>query len=66
MPTMKQSMVELDPERYMSAKGPGASHLTQSTIMLSSLPAMVSGGDSLTRQFYGGRTLPTRRLIVPG
>jgi hypothetical protein len=40
-------------------------HLTQSTVMISSLPAISTIVDGTTRQFYGGRGLPTRRGFLP-
>lgn len=40
-------------------------NLAQSTIMISSLPSIATNVDGVTRQFYGGRPLPTRRLILP-
>jgi hypothetical protein len=40
-------------------------HLTQSTVMISSLPSISTNVDGITRQFYGGRTLPVRRLVRP-
>jgi hypothetical protein len=46
---------------------PLPTNLSQSTIMLSSLPSIATNVDGITRQFYGtGRNLPTRRLILPG
>lgn len=40
-------------------------NLAQSNIMISSLPSIATDVDGITRQFYGGRPLPTRRLILP-
>lgn len=40
-------------------------HLQQSTIMISSLPSISTDVDGIIRQFYGGRPLPMRRLILP-
>lgn len=40
-------------------------NLKQSSVMISSVPAIASGVEGITRQFYGGRALPTRRLINP-
>jgi hypothetical protein len=41
------------------------STLRRSTVMISSLPSISTDVDGITRQFYGGRALPTRRLIQP-
>lgn len=40
-------------------------NLAQSTVMISSLPSIATDVDGITRQFYGGRQLPMRRLILP-
>jgi hypothetical protein len=40
-------------------------HLIQSTVMISSLPAISTVVDGITRQFYGARGLPTRRGYLP-
>lgn len=39
-------------------------HLSQSTVMLSSLPSIATNVDGITRQFYNSN-LPIRRLILP-
>jgi hypothetical protein len=38
------------------------SHLTRSPVMISSLPAISTNVDGITRQFYNPRGLPSRRL----
>ena len=40
-------------------------HLAQSTVMISSLPGIATVVDGITRQFYGGARVPTRRVILP-
>jgi hypothetical protein len=40
-------------------------HLTQSPVMISSLPGIATVVDGITRQFYGGARVPTRRVILP-
>ena len=37
-----------------------------SPIMQGSLPPIAAGGDSYTRQFYGGANLPKRRFLPVG
>lgn len=76
MPSLRDSAVMLDPGRYQPApaatpaaqNSPGAQplpeNLTQSPLMISSLPSISSAVDGITRQFYGSH-LPTRRLILP-
>lgn len=39
--------------------------LTQSSVMISSLPGIMTYVDGITRQFNGRSTVPTRRLISP-
>lgn len=42
-------------------------HLTRSAVMLGSLPAIATSvSQGVTQQFYGGRMLPRRQLILPG
>lgn len=41
-------------------------YLQRSTILISSLPSISTDVDGIVRQFYGGRPLPMRRLILPG
>ena len=78
MPSLSASRVTLDPDHYRPVDGAGVggpapvqhppvlpAHLTQSTVMISSLPSIATSGDGLTRQFYGSGRLPTRRLILP-
>lgn len=40
-------------------------HLTPSPVMISSLPSISTGVEGITRQFYGRRNLPQRRLVLP-
>lgn len=40
-------------------------HYTQSPVMISSLPGMATLVDGITRQFYGGARVPTRRVVMP-
>jgi hypothetical protein len=74
MPSLKNSAVELNKARYdrvMPTAAVGAQQLplgppayfTRSTVFITSLPAISSNLDALTRQFYGTR-LPVRRLSV--
>jgi hypothetical protein len=79
MPSMKDSLVPLDPQRWKPVNpvhptgGPEPvqhgpvqpPHLIRSPVMISSLPGMATSTDGLTRQFYGGKNLPIRRLILP-
>jgi len=75
MPSLKDSLVSLNPDRYQPAQSeaPPAiqnapiqpAHLTPSTVMISSLPAIATDVDGITRQFYRKGGLPTRRLINP-
>jgi len=76
MPSLQASAVELNPERYTPATVPTQAqaphnaplmpdHLLQSSIMVSSLPAIATSVDGITRQFYGSGRFPTRRLILP-
>jgi hypothetical protein len=43
---------------------PQPSYLSQSPVMISSLPSIATAGDGITRQFYG-TNLPKRRLMLP-
>lgn len=75
MPSLKASAVELS-DNYRSL-APEASvspvphppippaHATQSSVMISSMPSVSTSSDGITRQFYGGRNLPTRRISLP-
>jgi hypothetical protein len=40
-------------------------HLKLSPVFISSLPAMSTDVDGITRQFYGKTIVPTRRSILP-
>jgi hypothetical protein len=40
-------------------------HLKLSPVFISSMPAMSTDVDGITRQFYGRPNLPTRRVITP-
>lgn len=78
MPALKDTFVELDPNRYQRVT-PAANAPTfmpalppeppiairRSSVLISSLPIISTNVDGITRQFYGGRTLPMRRLITP-
>jgi hypothetical protein len=44
---------------------PLPAHLVPSSVMISSLPALGTDVDGITRQFYPNNN-PTRRLVVPG
>lgn len=51
----------------VSLPTPPPEHLSQSTVMISSLPSIATTVDGITRQFYSSRTLrlPVRRLSLP-
>jgi hypothetical protein len=80
MPSLKSSLVELDPARYERAdpRAPAAAPfiampapeppiaIRRSAVMISSLPAISTNVDGVLRQFYGGRNFSTRRLVGPG
>ena len=41
-------------------------YLTQSPVMISSLPSISTNVDGITRQFYGGSgSVPMRRVLLP-
>lgn len=80
MPALKDSFVELDPNRYQKIPPLANSYgptfmpslppeppivIRRSPVLISSLPIISTNVDGITRQFYGGRTLPMRRLITP-
>lgn len=77
MPSLKSSMIDLDPERYqpMSPASPAAMQqqvppelpiaIRRSPVMISSLPSISTASDGISRQFYGGAHVPTRRLVLP-
>jgi hypothetical protein len=73
MPSLKASAVSLDPQQYRHVAPTQVpeqqlppvlpAHLVQSTVMISSMPSIVTNVDGITRQFYGcSRTTPMRRL----
>jgi hypothetical protein len=74
VPTLNDSRIKADPERYRAVPAtPGfatsiapppvlPSHLLRSPVMLSSLPAITTTVDGITRQFYNPRGLPSRRI----
>lgn len=74
MPSLRDSAVILDPERWRPVGKPSLpviqpapalpTHLLQSTVMISSMPGVATTVDGITRQFYAPRGLPTRRLII--
>jgi hypothetical protein len=82
MPSLKNSLVELDPARYqrIDPRAPVAQPapfvpmpapepplgIRRSPVMISSLPAISTSVDGVLRQFYGGPNVPTRRLVNPG
>lgn len=71
MPRLSRSAVQLNGERYRPVEPtalaptqvptPLPNHLTQSSLLISSLPSIVSGVDGITRQFYGYARLPIQR-----
>lgn len=77
MPSLKNSLVSLGggyspikvsspivPARPVSAPIAPVT-IQRSPVMISSLPSISTNVDGIVRQFYGGRPLPTRRLILP-
>lgn len=78
MPTLKASRFELSPERYRQVQsnpqslrmpaGNAPQHpvvVRRSPVMISSLPSISTDVDGVSRQFYDGPNIPTRRLILP-
>ena len=75
MPSLKDSLVTLNPNRYQPAQSDRTpaiqnptiqpAHLMSSTVMISSMPVIATTVDGITRQFYRYGGLPTRRLIQP-
>jgi hypothetical protein len=77
MPSLRDSLIEFDPKRYgrvpiqqprlfnpaMPPELPIA--IRRSPVMISSLPPISTSVDGVLRQFYGGRNVPTRRLVTP-
>ena len=74
MPRLRDSAIQLDPQRYRPIEIAGAAavtaphiptplprHLTQSPLLISSMPSIVSGVDGINRQFYGYARLPIQR-----
>jgi hypothetical protein len=71
--TMLQNRIPISPSPVPSNGFPVVSHpptlpehLAQSRVMISSLPSISTNVDGITKQFYGGANVPTRRLILPG
>jgi len=79
MPSLRNSMVDLDPKRYqridphapapapflpMPAPEPPVA-IRRSPVLISSLPILSTSVDGVLRQFYGGPNFPTRRLVTP-
>jgi hypothetical protein len=81
MPSLRNSLVQLDPKRY-ERMDPHATPMRpepfmpmpapeppvgirRSTVMISSLPIISTSVDGVLRQFYGGPNFPTRRLVTP-
>jgi hypothetical protein len=75
MPSLKESRIEFDPGRYrrlpiqqpifnpaLPPEAPVA--IRRSPVMISSLPPISTSVDGVLRQFYGGRNVPTRRLVT--
>ena len=76
MPTLNQSAVTLDPNRWQqqaqqnTANAPGhapvlGDWLTMSSVLISSMPTISTTVDGITRQFYGPHNLPLRRITTP-
>lgn len=76
MPSLRDSRIELKSERYRPIEPVQAPiHINpapeppiavrRSPVMISSIPAIAAGADGITRQFYGGAHVPTRRILVP-
>jgi len=74
VPSLRNSAVPLDQSRYSPVQNVVPQqplvpvlpqHLRQSSVMISSLPAISTDVDGITRQFEGGSANPTRRLVVP-
>jgi len=77
MARLVDSTVELNPEQYRRIETPGASDniptapaqpyfLSQSSVMICSLPSVATGADGVIRQFNNAAShLPTRRILVP-
>jgi len=81
MPSLRNSLVDLDPARYrkMRPVAPIAHPepyrpspapeppiaIRQSPVLISSLPAISTNVDGIVRQFYL-KNLPTRRIVIPG
>jgi hypothetical protein len=78
MPSLRNSLVALDPKRYQRvdphppvaepfrpnpAPEPPIT-IRRSSVFLSSLPPISTEVDGILRQFYGG-SLPMRRLVNP-
>lgn len=80
MPSLRASAIELDPKRYRQINpqpvggepfrpNPAPEPplvIRRSPVLISSLPRISTDVDGVSRQFYGGPNVPTRRLILPG
>jgi hypothetical protein len=81
MPSLRNSLVELDPKKYQRLE-PGSPvarpepfrpspapepplGMRRSTVMISSLPIISVNVDGVIRQFYGHGNFPSRRLVSP-
>lgn len=78
MPSMRNSYIELDPKQYRrdpimhrpeppihinpAPEPPIVTH--RSPVLISSMPAISTNVDGISRQFYA-KNLPTRRLTMP-
>lgn len=62
-PIERAQPVTLRPQPVSSPALPPT--LARSSVMISSLPSISTNVDGILRQFYGGRSLPMRRLILP-
>lgn len=76
MPTLRNSLMHLDPARWgqpiSSPAEPPAlrpvalpAHLSPSSTMITSLPALSTEVDGITRQFYRSGRVPMRRVVSP-
>ena len=77
MPSLRASAITLDPSRYrpitptappfqINPAPEPPTVIRRSSVMISSMPSIATDVDGVSRQFYGGPNVPTRRLILPG
>ena len=78
MPKLSSLAVKLSPRwqpgpEMPKARGrpempmPSSPHPAGNPMMLGSLPVIATNANQgISKQFYGGRTLPRRQLILPG